>query len=246
MAIGATTTTQTTTIASKLANATAPAADIKAKSAPERSPQIDPALLARISIEEELKRRGGGGGGGGRTESFNPNLFVSYSYKIINDALRELFELGKTVFNSGTAILEAPANLAANITKSINNAFSGVMTNIGNFGSNLMATILSPFNSAKNLATNFASLGTLIGSAIANGLKKIFYGKDEEKIETKEYEEDKEGFFGGLINFMTLSGNADNESNGKTIKAHIDNVNKQILNWNNVLIKPFKDLLGQR
>lgn len=208
------------------------------------SNQIDPALLARISLEEEMKRRGGGGGGG-KVESFNPNLFVSYSYKIINDALRQIYEAANRALAPNQAVNQAAnqvVSFAAGVTQGLNNVLSGVMTNLGNFASGLMATLTNPLATARTLMTNMMHLGTLMGNAVANGLKRIFYGKDETNVDSDNaFYVNADNMFTNFMNIFTLNDNPEKESNGKNIKSHIDNLTKQITRWVDLLTLPFEN-----
>jgi hypothetical protein len=232
-------------------------AELKARVVADRvnfnANQIDPALLARVSLEEELKRRGGGGGAAAKAD-FNPNFFVSYSYKIINDALRQLYEAANSALNSAPNLnqtLSQATNTVLTVFQGFTNVFAGVMTNITSFSSTLMATLANPLSTARTLMSNIAHLGTLMASAIASNLKKILYGKDDSKLDPDdELYSNQDGMFASLMNFFALNDNQGNESNGKNIKSHIDNFNKQITRWADLITLPFdnfaKRWLGRR
>jgi len=197
--------------------APAPAFALKAEVTEEaRTPNpFDPATLARIAIEEELKRKGGGGGGGGR--SYNPNVWVPYSFKLMAeaiDAMRAAFakalaqglELPK-VFTQEVA--QAASNAVSNMTNPISNAFSNFM----NAGQNQLQTILRDLQTntlanANKLFSNSFHMGMTIFSAIANNLKKIFYTKNTEVEDPdEEIYTPKQGALSRLLGFFNVDQN---------------------------------------
>lgn len=203
----------------------------------QQSKQVDPALLARIAIDEELKRRGGGGGGG---MSFNPNMWVSYSYKAINEALQQLYDLvnkitaqsanqvTSAVNNMASQLLSATANFFAPVTQPVQSFFTQLQKDLNwlarSFGNN-------PLEASLKLASNIMQMANAIFSAVANGLKKIIYGKDEERVDTDELlYEDEETVFSRTLGFRSMQ-DEDNEGTGRNMKAHLDNLAKQLTDW---------------
>ncbi len=210
------------------------------------SRQIDPALLARIALEEELKRQGGGGGGGPKFTS--PTLFVLYSMRLINDAMREAYEaLQKALDQAGQNITAPFTNTIAAVQESMNNFIANpLFTNLGTAINQSFAQIAKALNDpavmANKLVNNFAQFGSVVASAIANGLKRLFYGKDEDRLETdNNIYEGEDGIMNRILGMFININNQGNESNAKNIKSHIDNLAKQVTKWVTSLNHPFQE-----
>ncbi len=204
--------------------------------------QIDPSMLARIALEEELKRKGGGGGGGGSAPSFNPNLWVSYSYKLMNEALQELYDLVNKILDQSTqASSSAISNMATQTGAGLTNAFSRLTSPIQNLFSNLQrpnanqATApKTPLEAALKLGADSVQFANILFSTLINGLKKSIYGKDEDAQDLNKNNPDEKSF--SLLGLDAIV-DEDNEANGKSIKSHMDNIARQYNNWAN----SFKD-----
>jgi hypothetical protein len=209
----------------------------------DQSPrQIDPAMLARIALEEELKRKSGGGGGGGSAPSFNPNMWVSYSYKLMNKAMEQLYELFNKILDQSTqASSSAMSNMAAQAGAGIANVFSRLTSPF----QNLFSTILrsnsnpatapkTPLEAALKLSSDFVQLANILFSSLINGLKKSIYGKDDDTKDLNNQKQEDDTF--SLMGLDAIV-DEDNEANGKSIKSHMDNIARQYNNWAN----SFKD-----
>jgi len=202
---------------------------------PVESNRFDPSLLARIAAEEELKKRGGGGGGGS-APSFNPNVWVSYSFVEIAKAIEEL----RQAFNQAlAAATEAPAGFVAQASESVTAAVKNFSSqfqlpnfNLATSLQNMMSKGINNTLAAVDRAVaNLINSGHTMMSAIANGLKKVFYGKDESIKDIDEEIYEKEGgILDGLVEFFGIK-DQDKETNGKNIKAHIDNQSNQLTKW---------------
>lgn len=174
--------------------------------------KLDPAVLARIALEEELKKKGGGGGG---SRSFNPMLWIPYSFKLLVKAIEELREafnralnqsltavpkfVSKSFINSINAVNRFFAPLLTPIVNSLARTFSSIAKGINDF-------IKNPIALTNKMLINAGQMAIVISSAIINGLKKVFFGKDEEKLEPDEkiYEEEEStGLLSRLLNFFT-------------------------------------------
>jgi hypothetical protein len=84
---------------------------------------------------------------------------------------------------------------------------------------------------ADKAVANLINSGLAMMSAIANGIKKVFYGKDESIIDPDEKTfEEEGGLLDGLVEFFGIK-DQDKETNGKNIKAHIDNQANQLTKW---------------
>ncbi len=218
-----------------------------APSAPTHtSQQIDPALLARISLEEELKRQGGGGGGGPRFTS--PTLFVLYSMRLINDAMREAYQALQKALDQGVLNATAPISNAISVAQELtgqllsNPVFVNLGIAINQSFEQIASALKDPAATAAKLANNFAQFGSVVASAIANGLKRLFYNKDEDRFDPDNaiYDEDT-GFLTRMLGLFGNIGNQGSESNAKNIKSHIDNLAKQVTNWAASFNYPFKE-----
>lgn len=206
--------------------------------------QIDPALLARISLEEELKRRGGGGGG---FNSFNPLLFVPYSFKLMAEAIDRAREAINQILNQGFA-LPAPLN---NVVQTAQNFVAGIVTSpfVTNLGiainqsiAQIANTLRDPMATANKIATNMIQLANVIASAVAAGLKKVFGAKDEDRLDPdNELYREEEGFLKRVWGMFADVGNEASQSNAKDIKSHIDNIAKQVTRWAYSINRPFNE-----
>jgi len=207
----------------------------------DQSPrQVDPSMLARIALEEELKRRGGGGGGGS-APSFNPNMWVSYSYKLMNDALQQLYALINQILDQSTAqTTTATANLASQVGSSVMSSFSALtspLKNIFQNTNNLQRdnAARSPLSDAMKKFADPVQFANILFSSLVSSLKKAIYGSDDDtKTNTQEQTEREEL---ANLNMMSAIADEDNEANGKSIKSHMDNIARQYNNWAN----SFKD-----
>ncbi len=208
--------------------------------------QLDPALLARISLEEELKKQGGGGGGGPRFTS--PTLFVLYSMKLINDAMREAYENLQKALDQGVLNATAPiTNTIAAMQEAVSEFMANpVMANLGTAINQSFAQIADalkdPAATASKLANNVAQFGSVVASAIANGLKRLFYGKEEDRLDPdNELYQGEIGLLDKALSFFGMIDNQGNESNARNIKSHIDNLANQVTRWAASINYPFKE-----
>ncbi len=209
--------------------------------APEQAPrQIDPSMLARIALEEELKKKGGGGGGGS-APSFNPNMWISYSYKLMNDALQQLYALLNQILDQSTAqSSSAVANLATQVGSSVMSSFSALTSPLKNIFQNTNNQMRdnaarSPLSDAMKKLADPVQFANILFSSLVSNLKKAIYGRDDDtKTNTQEQTEREEL---ANLNMMSAIADEDNEANGKSIKSHMDNIARQYNNWAN----SFKD-----
>ena len=208
--------------------------------------QIDPALLARIALEEELKRQGGGGGGGPRFTS--PTLFVLYSMRLINDAMRQAYEaLQKALDQSGQNISVPVNNAVAVVQEALakfisNPVFVNLGTAINQSFLQIGKMLDDPAATATKLANNVAQFGSVVASAIANGLKRLFYGKEEDRLDPdNEIYQGEAGLLDKALSFLGMIDNEASGSNAKNIKAHIDNLANQVTRWAASINYPFKE-----
>jgi len=173
---------------------------------------LDPAVLARIALEEELKKKGGGGGG---TRPYNPMLWVPYSFKLLAKAIEEIRQaFEKAISQSLNALPNFVSRGIISTTNSVNKFFAPITTPIAIGLANILNTlskglnsfIKNPLEATNRMLMNAAQVALVITSAIINGLKKVFFGKDEEKLEVDEeiYEsEEKQGLMSRLLGFFT-------------------------------------------
>lgn len=208
--------------------------------------QIDPAVLARVSLEEELKRRGGGGGGAPRFTS--PTLFVLYSMRLINDAMREAYEALQKALDQGVLNAGAPINNALEVAQDLVGKFLATPTlvNLGTAINQSLAQIKSAFGdpatTASKLMNSAVHLGSVVASAIASGLKRLFYGKDEDRLDPdNELYQNEAGLLDKALSFFGMIDNQGSESNAKNIKAHIDNIANQVTRWARSINYPMKE-----
>lgn len=173
---------------------------------------LDPAMLARIALEEELKKKGGGGGG---SRPFNPMVWVPYSFKLLAKAIEQLRQAFNQALNQ--SLLAVPNFVARNITVSLNavNKFfapvtvpiaNGLASAMNSMARGLNNFMKNPLAATNKLLLNAAQVGIVITSAIINGLKKVFFTKDEDKEEVDEtiYDGDeKQGLLSRLLGFFT-------------------------------------------
>ncbi|MBT6843941.1 MAG: hypothetical protein HOA17_09160 [Candidatus Melainabacteria bacterium] len=200
----------------------------------QQNNQIDPALLARISLEEELKKRGGGGGG---MRSFNPMVFVPYSFKLLAQAIDQLRAALMQALNQGLA-MPAPIQNTLQSVQSIigrvfNNPFvANLTTAINQSFAQLANAMRNPLATANKLATNVMQFANAIASAVASGLKKVFGGKEEDKLDPDNihFKED-DGFLKRVWGMFADVANDANQSNARNIKSHIDNLANQVTRW---------------
>jgi len=207
--------------------------------APEQAPrQIDPSMLARIALEDELKKKGGGGGGGS-APSFNPNMWISYSYKLMNDALQQLYALLNQILDQSTAqSSSALTNLANQVGSSVMSSFSALsspLKNIFQNTNNLQRdnSARSPLADAMKKLADPVQFANILFSSLVNGLKKAIYGKDEDTKTDAQEQDQRETLLG--LSEMSAIADEDNEANGKSIKSHMDNIARQYSNWSNSL-----------
>jgi hypothetical protein len=212
---------------------------VRAEAASERTVtvrqnnQIDPSVLARIALEEELKKKGGGGGGG---RSYNPVNWIPYSFKLLAKAIEEARTAIANAFlqavNDISQLLQGSVSKAgnniANLFKPITNFTGNILNNFAQNTAKLLNQFSkNPIGFSIRMANNVAQTGLAIFAAVVNGLKKAIYGKDEAVNEADEEIYRKEGIFSKLLSFFTLQ-QEDRESNGKNIKAHLNNRAKQV------------------
>lgn len=195
---------------------------------------IDPSVLARIALEDELKKKGGGGGGGGKR--FNPMTWIPYSFSLMAKAIDQMrAAIANAVLQALNTINQTIQGSLGNVAKNIGNLFKPVNNFIGNIVTNFAQNTAKAINQfTKNplsfsikMANNVAQTGLAIFAAVVNGIKKAVYGKDEAVNEADEENYKNEGIFSKLISFFTLK-KEDRESNGKNIKAHLNNRAKQV------------------
>lgn len=173
---------------------------------------LDPAVLARIALEEELKKKGGGGGG---SRPFNPMVWIPYSFKLLAKAIEQLRQAFNQAMNQSlNAIPNFAVRTVANTLSSVNKLFSPVTTPIANglasvinsFTRGLNSFMKNPLAATNKMLLNAAQVGIVITSAIINGLKKLFFTKDEDRQEIDEtlYDsDDEQGLLSRLLKFFT-------------------------------------------
>lgn len=208
--------------------------------------QIDSAVLARIALEEELKRQGGGGGGSPRFTS--PTLFVLYSMRLINDAMRQAYEALQKALDQGVLNASASVNNAVVTAQEIVGEFlaSPLFINLGTAINQSLAQIKSAFSDpatmANKLMNSAVHLGSVVASAIASGLKRLFYGKDEDRLDPdNELYQSDTNLLDKALSFFGMIDNQGNESNAKNIKSHIDNIANQVTRWARSVNYPLKE-----
>ncbi len=208
------------------------------------NPQADLAALARAAIEDELRKKGGGGGGGS-VKSYNPMLWVPYSFKLMTQSIDQTRALFAQAF---LQIVNFIPNTLANLNRSFNNFFANLgarltspITNLlGQMQrqtTNLLGVMLrTPLNLAIGLGSNVSHLANMIANALTQGLRKFILGKDDkdEDLNAKKRNEiyDDED----ALNFLdrldsTPTQDADASSATQSIKGHIDNVSNQLTKW---------------
>lgn len=210
----------------------------------QRNQQIDPALLLRIALEEELKKRGGGGGG---FRSFNPLLFVPYSFKLLAQAIDRLRQAFNQALNNNfalpTPVTNAVQSVQNYIAGALNTRFVANLTTAVNQSFAQIANAMrNPLATAQKIVMNVVQLANVIASAVAAGLKKVFTGKEEDRFDpdNKVFQED-EGFLRRIWGMFADVSNDANQSNAKNIKSHIDNLAKQFTKWGSAITHPLDD-----
>ena len=213
------------------------------------NPQMNAALLARAAIEEELRKKGGGGGGGGGSsiKSYNPTLWIPYSFKL----------MAQSIDQTRAFFAQAFQQLVNLIPNALNQFSKGVMNSLANLSGKLTSPIVAlvsqmqkqanllldgmvktPLNMAIGLGSNVSHLANMIANALTQGLRKLVQGKDEkdDALEARKkndiYEdEDALDFLERLDSMSTPDTNASSAT--QSIKGHIDNVANQLTRWAN-------------
>lgn len=209
-------------------------ADQRAQTSSSSSKQIDPALFARIALEEELKRRGGGGGG---VRSYNPMNFIPYSFKLMSEALDRI----RQAFNQAMSqafVLPAPVNnFVQQVQNYVANLFNtpvlqNLNTAINQSFAQIAQALQNPGQTAAKLANNLMQIANTIASAVAAGLKKVFASKEDDKFDPdNEYFQEDDDFLSKAWGIFSNVGNDANQSNARNIKSHIDNLAKQVVRF---------------
>lgn len=173
---------------------------------------LDPAVLARIAMDEELKKRGGGGGG---SRPFNPMMWVPYSFKLLAKAIEELRQaFNRAIDQSFMAVPNLLTSTTTNTLSALNKFMAPVLNPIvtgfaqglSSIARSIESFIKNPIAATNRLVNNAVQVALTITSAIINGLKKVFFGKDEEKQELDEtiYEsEESSGLLSRLLKFFS-------------------------------------------
>jgi hypothetical protein len=173
---------------------------------------LDPAVLARIAVEEELKKRGGGGGG---SRPFNPMLWVPYSFKLLAKAIEDLRQAFNRAIDQSFMAIPNTISVVATDTMSAVNRFmapvlnpivSGMAQGLSSMAKAIESFMKNPIAATNRMLNNSVQIAVAITSAIINGLKKVFFGKDEEKLELDEtvYEsEESSGLISRLLSFFS-------------------------------------------
>lgn len=195
--------------------------------------QIDPSVLARIAIEEELKKKGGGGGG---TKYYNPTNWIPYSFSLLAKAIDQarlavanaFLQAINTFGNNVQSGINQVATSIAEVFQPVTNLFQNVFVNFAqNAAKNLNQFSKNPIEFSIRMATNVAQTGLAIFAAVVNGLKKAIYGKDEAVNEAQEEIYKEDGLLSQLMSFFNPQ-DENRESNGKNIKAHLNNKAKMV------------------
>ncbi len=201
--------------------------------AQERSGQLDPASLARIALEEELKKRGGGGGGGPR---YNPLTWVPYSFKLLGEAIEKMRQAFEAALNQGMGDApseflssvreagEATGNLIRTVAVPMTRGVASTMKLSSNFISSMFK---DPLGTSAKMLRQVSFIGQVIASAIASGLKKVFYGKDEEKIDSEEDYEEEGNYFDKIFADLGAK-DFQNQNNNNGFAGHLQNLALQL------------------
>ncbi|MDD9898697.1 MAG: hypothetical protein OXU45_06835 [Candidatus Melainabacteria bacterium] len=198
--------------------------------------QIDPAVLARIALEEELKRRGGGGGG---FRNFNPLNFVPYSFKLMSAAMERMRQAFNQAMSQAFNLPAPVANAVQQVQNYVTNLFNAPIlqnfnTAINQSFAQLAQALQNPGQTAARLATNIMQLASTMASAVAAGLKKVFGDKEEDRLDPdNQYFQEDEGFLKRVWGVFADVSNDGNQSNARNIKSHIDNLAKQVTHFFN-------------
>lgn len=207
------------------------------------NPQIDPAILARAAIEDELRKKGGGGGGGS-TKSYNPTLWVPYSFKLMAQSIDQSRAFFAQIFQQ---IVNFIPNTLTNFSNGVNRAFANLGGRLANpiitllsqmqkqANSLLEAMIKTPLNLAVGLGSNVSHLANMIANALTQGLRKFILGKDD-KDEDLQAMKRNEIYHNEDIDFLEKLGDlptqdTDASSATQSIKGHIDNLSNQLTKW---------------
>lgn len=162
-------------------------------SPPADQARLDPALLAKLAFEDELRKKGGGGGGGS-APSYNPNMWVSYSFveiaKMLDELRRAFFEALNQNFQTPLALVQ---EFVANVSKTLKANLSGIqnlkpMNLLQNLSKNSLNLAV---NFGANISNSASAFSNIISAAIANGLKILFGQKEDKDIEEEEDEDQK-------------------------------------------------------
>ncbi len=210
--------------------------------------RLDPSALARIAMEDELKRKGGGGGGGGAPKESSPTLFVLYSLTLMNKAIQAAFQdlmkslnelLNPQQVNQNPAAQTPATNFIKGAIANFTGFFAGGFVQMQ---ARLGQSLQDAMPDAAKLAKNIGHLANTISSAISNGLKKIFYTKDDTTVDPeKALYESEGGLLGSLVKSFGFSGNRDSDGNARSIDAHIENIARQLTKWSESFSYPIKE-----
>jgi len=194
--------------------------------------QIDPQLLARIALEEELKKKGGGGGG---AMFKSPSLFVLYSLSVIGAKMQEMYQAMNAALSSkaaemqGTTVAQFVAQTMQYVQTLPGKAVNLIMNSPAILANALKAAAKSAAKLAQTLSNSFVNLATVAMSALMSKLLKVF--EKEKDIEVDELEEEENlgiSFFGMGKPIEEEAG--DEGNNGRMIISHIQKVADQINN----------------
>lgn len=180
----------------------------------KNTPPLDPFVLAKVAIEDEIrKRKGGGGGGGGflSTESYNPTLWVPYSFKLMAQAMNE----SRAFFNqSWQQVLNLIPNTLNNIANVVNRGIANLGRSLGLNLTNMLgqlqrqasalleSAIKAPMNLALSLGSNVSHLANTIANALSQGLRRLVYGKDEKDELENENKKDSNNLFDSFSDWI--------------------------------------------
>lgn len=174
----------------------------------------DPTALARAAVEDEIRRKrnlGGGGGVASSKQSYNPTLWVPYSFRlmarameenrmILNQLLQQIVNFIPNTLNRIVRQLDrAFANFIGGSTASVANLFAQVQKQSSNL---LQAMIRSPLTVAIGLGASVSHIANSIANALTQGMKRLVYGKDEKDEEAFEVNKDQNNIFDSFQNWL--------------------------------------------
>ncbi len=196
--------------------------------------------LARMAADEEWKRRlAAGGGGGGSPPMKSPTQMVLYSIGLINEQMRALYQSVIAAFERNQA--NAPgqvqqateaATLPAGVREFVMNIGTALRM-IADLTQRSGQQIGDTAKLAKELSSNALNAAMLsISGWVSRTLKLLgLSNADDDNFEAEELADkqaatEEEMFFPGLS--ARLFGEGDNQSNGRSVISHIQNVADQM------------------